>query len=62
MLLGVAVGLGVEVGAAAQLTRLLIGLWIFGTGDALLVIAKLGNSPWTVFAAGVGEQTPAFRI
>ncbi len=41
----------------AQLTRLLIGLWIFGTGDALLVIAELGNSPWTVFAAGVGEQT-----
>ena len=41
----------------AQLTRLLIGLWIFGTGEALLIVAELGNSPWTVFAAGVGEQT-----
>ena len=41
----------------AQFMRLLLGLWIFGTGDALLVIAELGNSPWTVFAAGVGEQT-----
>jgi uncharacterized membrane protein YczE len=41
----------------AQLGRLLVGLWVFGTGEGLLVIAELGNSPWTVFAEGVGEQT-----
>jgi len=40
----------------AQLARLLLGLWVFGTGEGLLVLAELGNSPWTVFAAGVGEQ------
>lgn len=34
------------------------GLWLFGTGDGLIVIAGLGNSPWTVFAQGVSRQTP----
>lgn len=41
----------------AQLARLLLGLWVFGTGEGMLVTAELGNSPWTVFAAGIGEQT-----
>lgn len=41
----------------AQLGRLLLGLWLFGTGEGLIVLSHLGNSPWTVFAAGVGEQT-----
>jgi len=36
----------------------MIGLWIFGTGEALVVASELGNSPWTVFAEGVSEQTP----
>jgi uncharacterized membrane protein YczE len=40
-----------------QLVRLLAGLWVFGAGEALLVVAELGNSPWTVFAAGVAGQT-----
>lgn len=40
-----------------QLGRLLLGLWLFGTGEGLIVLSHLGNSPWTVFAAGVGEQT-----
>ncbi len=39
------------------LARLLIGLWIFGTGEACLVLAALGNSPWTVLAEGLSEQT-----
>lgn len=34
-----------------------IGLWIFGTGEALLVDSQLGVSPWTVLAQGVYEQT-----
>jgi uncharacterized membrane protein YczE len=38
--------------------QLLGGLWLFGTGEALLVHAELGNSPWTVLAQGVSVQTP----
>jgi uncharacterized membrane protein YczE len=41
----------------AQLARLLPGLWIFGTGEACLVHARLGNSPWTVLAEGVSKHT-----
>lgn len=42
----------------AQLLRLLPGLWLFGTGDAFIVAAHLGNAPWTVFAQGVSLHTP----
>ncbi len=42
---------------ARTLLRLVAGLWIFGTGEAALVLATLGNSPWTVLAEGVSEQT-----
>ena len=41
----------------AQLARLLPGLWLFGTGEACLVHARLGNSPWTVLAQGVSKHT-----
>ncbi|MCW3014606.1 MAG: rane protein [Solirubrobacterales bacterium] len=41
-----------------RLARLVLGLWIFGTGEALVVLAALGNSPWTVFAEGVSGHTP----
>jgi len=34
-----------------------VGLWVFGTGEGLLVIAGLGVSPWTVLAEGVSVQT-----
>ena len=30
------------------------GLWIFGTGESALIEAGIGNSPWTVFAQGLG--------
>jgi uncharacterized membrane protein YczE len=36
---------------------LLVGLWLFGTGEALLVDSQLGVSPWTVLAEGVDLQT-----
>lgn len=36
---------------------LVLGLWLFGAGEALLVDASLGVSPWTVMAQGVHEQT-----
>jgi uncharacterized membrane protein YczE len=40
------------------LTSLLFGLVVFGVGEASLVASALGNSPWSVFAQGVAEQTP----
>jgi uncharacterized membrane protein YczE len=43
---------------ARRLARLLLGLWLFGTGDALIVDAVLGNAPWTVLAQGVSLRTP----
>jgi uncharacterized membrane protein YczE len=33
-----------------------LGLWLFGTGEALLVDADLGVSPWTVLAQGIGKH------
>lgn len=37
---------------------LLAGLWLFGTGEALLVVAELGNGPWTVLAQGMTNYLP----
>lgn len=36
---------------------LVVGLWLFGVGEAMLVAAHLGNSPWTVFAQGISIHT-----
>lgn len=41
----------------ATLGFLLIGLVIFGLGEALLIAAGVGVSPWTVLAQGLGVQT-----
>ncbi|MCD6726711.1 MAG: hypothetical protein LT070_05675 [Solirubrobacteraceae bacterium] len=41
-----------------RLARLVAGLWLFGVGEALIVHADLGNSPWTVLAQGLSLQTP----
>jgi uncharacterized membrane protein YczE len=41
----------------ARLTRLLLGLALFGIGEALVVTAGLGMSPWTVLAEGLSLQT-----
>jgi uncharacterized membrane protein YczE len=35
----------------------MLGLSVFGAGEALLVASDLGNSPWTVFAQGLARQT-----
>jgi uncharacterized membrane protein YczE len=35
---------------------LVFGLWIFGTGEAMLVAAGIGNSPWTVFSQGIASR------
>lgn len=39
-----------------RLVRLLLGLWLFGSGEALLVTSKLGSSPWTVLGQGVARN------
>ena len=38
------------------LVILIIGLWIFGTGDAVIIAAGMGVAPWTVLAQGIGIQ------
>lgn len=35
---------------------LITGLWIFGTGDAIIIAAGMGVAPWTVLAQGITEQ------
>src|SRR5438309_699198 len=40
------------------LVVLVAGLWAFGTGEALLVASRLGNTPWTVLAEGIHRHTP----
>jgi uncharacterized protein len=42
----------------ARLAVLVAGLWLFGSGEACIVAAGLGNSPWTVFAQGVSLNSP----
>ena len=41
----------------SRFARLMLGLTLFGVGEAALVAAELGNSPWTVFAQGISVQT-----
>lgn len=40
-----------------RLVCLVGGQWLFGTGEAMIVAAHLGNSPWTVFAQGTAVRT-----
>lgn len=40
------------------LARLLLGLGVFGAGEGLIVVADLGNSPWTVLAQGAARSAP----
>ena len=41
---------------------LVLGLWIFGTGEAILIGAGIGVSPWTVLAQGITERGGFFVI
>ena len=41
----------------ASVAFLIIGLVVFGLGEALLVTAGVGVSPWTMFAEGVTNVT-----
>src|SRR3954447_15838169 len=42
----------------ATFVVLVVGLWLFGTGEALLVASHLGNTPWTVLAQGLSRHSP----
>ena len=37
---------------------LVFGLWLFGTGEACLVVSGIGVSPWTVLAEGMSRHLP----
>ncbi len=37
-----------------RFARLLAGLVLFGAGEAMLIASHLGNTPWSVLAAGFG--------
>jgi len=41
----------------ASVPALLLGLWLFGTGEAMLINAGIGVSPWTVLAQGLSIRT-----
>ena len=39
------------------LAALIIGLFLFGLGEALLVTSQMGVSPWTALAQGLSNVT-----
>ena len=41
---------------SSTMILLIVGLIIFGAGDAVLISARLGNTPWTVLAEGIAEN------
>jgi uncharacterized membrane protein YczE len=41
-----------------RLTRLLLGLWLYGIAIALMIEGALGASPWDVFHLGVARHVP----
>lgn len=41
----------------ASLTALTLGLWLFGTGEALMLGSQLGAAPWSVLAQGMSVRT-----
>ncbi len=40
----------------STITILVTGLLIFGAGDAILIAAGVGNTPWTVLAEGIAVK------
>ena len=40
-----------------SLTALIGGLWLFGTGYALILASDLGAAPWSVLAQGLSVRT-----
>lgn len=48
--------LGFNAKTASALARLILGLFIYGLGLALMVKASIGIAPWDVFAQGLSIQ------
>lgn len=48
---------GVLGGMTTRLIRLVVGLALYGAGEALIVRAGLGVDPWTVLAQGISLRT-----
>ena len=42
---------------SASSAALIVGLWLFGTGDALILASQLGAAPWSVLAQGLSVRT-----
>ncbi len=42
----------------ASFIVVVVGQWIFGTGEALLVASGLGVAPWTVLSQGLSNRLP----
>lgn len=40
-----------------RFVQLMVGLFVYGLGIALMVHAKIGIAPWDVFAQGISKQT-----
>ena len=40
----------------STMTILILGEFLFGLGDAMLIAADIGNTPWTVLAQGIAIQ------
>jgi len=41
-----------------RLVRLLVGLWLYGVSNALMMNSALGGSPWVVFHQGAARHLP----
>ena len=41
----------------ASAAALLTGLWVFGTGDALMINGNLGTGPWAALSTGVARRS-----
>lgn len=48
---------GVWRPSVGSVVALLVGLWLFGTGEAFLLAADLGATPWTVLSQGLSLRT-----
>ena len=47
---------------ASTMTILVIGEFLFGLGDSLLIAAGIGNAPWTVLAEGISISLNVLTI
>jgi uncharacterized membrane protein YczE len=41
----------------SRVSILILGLFLFGFGDSLIIISDLGNGPWSVLAQGVATRS-----